>query len=78
MFFNTIKLVMRMISYEPFWETMKKRNESTYSLINKWGISSATIDRIRKGNGITTQKLDDLCRILQCNVNDIIKYVADN
>ncbi len=70
-------MVIIMISYEPFWETMKKRGESTYSLINKWGISSATIDRIRKGNGITTQKLDDLCRILQCDVEDIIKYVED-
>lgn len=66
-----------MISYDPFWETMKRQGESTYSLINKWGISSATIDRIRKGNGITTQKLDDLCRILQCDVEDIIKYVED-
>ncbi len=70
-------MVISMISYEPFWETMKKRGESTYSLINKWGISSATIDRIRKGNGITTQKLDDLCRILQCDVEDIIKFVED-
>lgn len=70
-------MVIIMISYEPFWETMKKRGESTYSLINKWGISSATIDRIRKGNGITTQKLDDLCRILQCDVEDIIKFVED-
>ncbi len=70
-------MVIIMISYEPFWETMKKRGESTYSLINKWGISSATIDRIRKGNGITTQKIDDLCRILQCDVEDIIKYVED-
>ncbi|MBR2412892.1 MAG: helix-turn-helix domain-containing protein [Clostridia bacterium] len=66
-----------MISYDPFWETIKRQGESTYSLINKWGISSATIDRIRKGNGITTQKLDDLCRILQCDVEDIIKYVED-
>ncbi|MBQ3046259.1 MAG: helix-turn-helix domain-containing protein [Clostridia bacterium] len=66
-----------MIIYDPFWETLKNSNESTYTLINKHGISSATIDRIRKGNGITTQKLDDLCKILHCRVEDIIEYVDD-
>lgn len=27
-----------MISYEPFWNTLKERNISTYQLINKQGI----------------------------------------
>lgn len=66
-----------MITYEPFWNTMRQRKESTYTLINKHGISSATIDRIRKGGGITTQKLDDLCKILKCRVEDIIEYKED-
>lgn len=69
--------MIHVIIYDPFWETLKKSNESTYTLINKHGISSATIDRIRKGNGITTQKLDDLCKILHCRVEDIIEYVED-
>ena len=66
-----------MIVYTPFWETLKERGESTYTLINKYGISSATIDRIRKGNGITTQKLNDLCKILKCSVSDIIEYIDE-
>ena len=64
-----------MISYEPFWQTLKEKGESTYTLIFKHGISSATIDRMKKGGGITTAKLDDLCKILQCRVEDIIEYV---
>lgn len=66
-----------MISYEPFWQTLKAKGQTTYSLINKYGISSATIDRIKKGGGITTQKIDDFCRILSCRVEDIIRYVAE-
>lgn len=66
-----------MIIYDPFWKTLKNRGESTYTLINKYGISSATIDRIRKGGGITTQKLNDLCKILNCKVEDIIEYTED-
>ncbi len=66
-----------MILYEPFWNTLKLKGESTYTLINKHGISSATIDRIRKGKGITTQKINDLCNILECKVEDIIVFEKD-
>ncbi len=66
-----------LISYEPFWNTLKKKNITTYCLINKHNISSATIDRIKKGNGISTLKIDDFCRILKCDVSDIIKYIDD-
>ena len=71
------KVVNLLISYDPFWKTLKKRNITTYALINKYNISSATIDRIKKGNGISTMKIDDFCRILNCNVSDIIEYVSD-
>lgn len=37
-----------MITYAPFWKTIKEKGESTYTLIEKHGISSATIDRLRK------------------------------
>lgn len=63
-----------MISYDPFWKTLKRLNVSTYALINKHGISSATIDRMKKGNGISTMKIDDFCKILKCKVEDIIEY----
>ncbi|MBR2012947.1 MAG: helix-turn-helix domain-containing protein [Clostridia bacterium] len=67
-----------MISYKPFWETLKKKEITTYALINKYGISSATIDRMKKGKGISTMKIDDFCRILECEVSDIIKYQIED
>ena len=67
-----------MISYAPLWRTMKERGESTYTLINRYGISSATISRMRKGGGISTAKIDDLCKILSCRVEDIIEYVEED
>lgn len=69
---------LSMISYKPFFDTLKQKNVSTYTLIYKYGISSATIDRIKKGGGITTTKINDLCKILDCNIEDIIVYIKDN
>jgi len=30
---------------------------------------------MKKNGGISTMKIDDFCRILNCEVQDIIKYV---
>ena len=35
-----------MINYNPFWNTLKKSNETTYTLINHHHISSSTIDKL--------------------------------
>lgn len=51
---------------------------STYTLINKYNISSATVDRLRHGEGISTTKIDDLCKILHCKVSDIIEFIDDS
>lgn len=67
-----------MISYEPFWQTLIEKGISTYALIHRYQISSATIDRMKKGNGISTAKINDLCEILNCRVEDIIEYVKED
>ena len=61
-----------MISYKPFYETLLKKNLTEYHLIFKEGISSNTLQRMRKGMPITTKTLDTLCFILDCEVSDIL------
>ena len=67
-----------MISYEPFWNTLKKKNVTIYHLIHKNGINSNTINRIKKNASITTYTLDHLCHVLGCSVQDIISYTPDD
>ena len=66
-----------MITYEPLYETMKKKRVTTYKLINDFGISRSLIDRLKHNKPITTVTLNDLCRILDCWVEDILKYEKD-
>ena len=63
-----------MITYEPFWNTLKNSDESTYTLIYKHNLSGSTVDRLRKNKPLSTTTLNDLCRILDCDINDIISY----
>lgn len=64
-----------MIDYSPFFQTLKEKNESTYTMIHKHNISSSLINRLRNNKPISTTTLNDLCRILKCNVGDILRYV---
>jgi len=64
-----------MISYAHFWQTLKNSPESTYTLIKNHHLSSSTIDKLRKDKPITTTTINDLCRILDCKVSDIMEYV---
>lgn len=65
-----------MISYEPLWSTMEKRKVTKYQLIYHWGISSNTLRRMGHGEPISSNTLNELCLILDCRVEDILKFVA--
>ena len=67
-----------MIDYSPFWQTLKTSSESTYTLINNHHISSSTLDKLRKNKPVNTTTINDLCRILNCQIQDIAQYVPSN
>ena len=67
-----------MISYEPFYKTIKAKNISTYRLINEYRISRSLLDRLKHNKPITTVTINDLCKILNCNVEDILSYVSED
>lgn len=66
-----------MITYEPFYKTLKEKHISTYKLINDYGISRSLLDRLKHNKPITTVTINDLCIILNCNVEDIVKYIKE-
>ena len=68
---------VHMITYEPFYKTLKEKNFSTYKLINEYNISRSLIDRLKHNKPITTVTLNDLCSILDCKVEDILSYIPE-
>ena len=75
--YGKIDMVIKMISYKPFYRTLLEKGVTEYNLIYKQGISANTIHRIKHGEAISTKTLDTLCFILDCRVEQIIEYVKD-
>ncbi len=66
-----------MITYKPFYKTIKAKGISTYKLINTFGVSRGLLDRLKHDKPITTVTLDDLCKMLDCKVEDVIEFINE-
>lgn len=66
-----------MISYEPLWDTMRRKNISTYKLIKEYGFSKGTLDSLKQNRNVSTATLNDLCNILSCRIEDVLCFTPD-
>ena len=66
-----------MITYEPFFITLKRKEISTYRLINNYGFSKGTLDSLKQNKNITMETLNYICNLLECEISDVIRYTKD-
>ena len=66
-----------MISYDGLWRIMKEKGISQYALIKKYNVSPAQITRLKRNESVSTHTIEMFCRILDCEVGDIMRYVRD-
>ena len=69
-----MKGVSIIISYAPLWETLKKKVLTQYKLINEYHFSNGTLDSLRKNKSITLNTLQDICKILNCDICDVVEF----
>ena len=67
-----------MISYDNLWVVMKERGISQYALIKQYHVSPGQITRLKRNESVSTHTIDTFCRILNCEVGDIMKYLPDH
>lgn len=66
-----------MISYDKLWEVMKEKGITQYTLIKKHHISPGQITRLKRNESVSTHTIEMFCRILKCQVGDIMEYIED-
>lgn len=62
----------------PVLETLEASAENWYTLTNKHMMSHSTLHRLKHNKDISTKTINDLCRILNCEVQDIMQYVPSD
>ena len=66
-----------MIVYKKLWDTMKEKGISQYKLINYFKVSRGQLDRLRRNENVSTYTLNQLCKMLDCRLEDIAEYIPD-
>jgi len=66
-----------MISYNNLWNVMKDRGISQYTLIKQYHISPGQLTPLKRNESVSTHTIEVFCRILHCEVEDIMKYIPD-
>ena len=66
-----------MIKYDKLWKTMKEKGITQYALIKTYHVSPAQITRLKRNESVSTNTIDNFCKILHCNVSDIMEFVDD-
>ena len=67
-----------LITYEPFWQTLKDKNISQYQLIQHYGFSTGTLDAIRKGKTLNLGTVESICKMLQVkSISEVVEYVPE-
>jgi putative transcriptional regulator len=67
-----------MIDYSPFWETLERSNENWYTLTSKHHLSHSTLHRLKHNKDVSTKTLNDLCRILNCRLEEVAQYIPSD
>lgn len=68
--------MVAIIDFSPLWETMRAKKITQYQLL-KQGIDNKTLDSLKKNKNITLITLEKLCRILNCEPNDIVRFINE-
>lgn len=58
-------------------EALKSKGYTTYTLRKEKILSESTIQKLRVGEGVAWDNLETLCRLLDCNIGDLLEYVKE-
>lgn len=55
----------------------EKRGISQYKLLKDYKFSAGQLNRLRQNHNVNTYTLDQLCKILDCRIEDVAVYRPD-
>ena len=63
------------VSYKKLWKLLIDKDLKKKDLETLAGVSHYTLNKLNKGENVTTDILGRICKALRCNVDDIMEFV---
>ena len=55
-------------------EALKEKGYTSYILRKEKLLSESTVQKLREGEGVAWDNLETLCRLLDCDISDLLEY----
>lgn len=65
--------MITIFSFDPMWETMRKKGITQYQLIVNDVVDRNTLHRLKKNENVTLMTVDKICRALQCDISQVVQ-----
>ena len=65
------------VSYKKLWKLLIDKDMMKKDLQRETSISWATMTKMSKSEPVSTEVMMKICKVLHCNVGDIVDFIED-
>ena len=66
------------ISYNLLWKKLIDLGMSKTDMMRRANISTNVLARLSKGEPVSMDSMEKICKVLNCNIGDVMEFVPDN
>ncbi len=66
------------VCYKKLWKILIDKDMKKKDQVEAAGISTYTINKLNRGDNVTTDVLVKICKALECSFDDIMEVVEDD
>ena len=74
---NDTKGIITAIRYNKLWKKLIDENMMKVDLRDQAGITTNALAKLGKNEHVSTQVLEKVCKVLHCEIQDIMEFVPD-
>lgn len=64
------------ISYDKLWKILIDKKMNKTQLKETAGISTNAVAKLGRNESVSLETLEKICKMLQCNIGDIVEFVS--
>ena len=65
------------VSYNKLWKLLIDKEMKKVDLRDQAGLTTNVLAKLGKNEHVSTQSLEKICRLLECEVGDILEFIPN-
>ena len=65
------------ISYNRLWKRLIDHDLSKTDMMRRAKISTNVLARLSKGESVSMDSMEKICKVLDCNIGDVMEFITD-